>query len=482
MPQEITMFDRDREFALKGGRLLSQRRRSLYLSLLLPGLGQIYQGRRLAGTAILLIFLFPFYYLYLIGELLSYGGLSLIGAQLLLYALQAYDALKGARRESSPCEDFCPAGVNVPSFMAYCEEGDFEGAYASFLTRAPFPFTLGEICPASCEEKCGILPERPLRIREVHREFAKRLLEEIEIEEREPFFPLTGKRVAVVGGGVAGLTVAYYLASCGVEVELFEREEELGGTLRYVPPFKLNRELFKREIELITSFKNLKVSLGADIRERPKGFDLVVTAVGSLVERRFPHEDGRVIYPLEFLKSPPELKGKRVAVVGAGDTAFDVARLTVRLGGEAEIFYRGEAERIRAGKKEVEAAVREGVKIYTGCRFEEFLEGGAQFTCGRADFDYLVPALGFEVDRELVEAINGDFITGDALYGMTTAVEAVGRARGTAHAVLKELGLSDRAWFTVDFYKAKPQKPSGSNLFIVSESSLCQHCGVKVKS
>ena len=476
------MFNRDREFALKGAEVLRRRKRAFYLSLLVPGLGQFYEGRRLTGAAVLLIFLFPFYYLYLIGEVFSYGGITLIASQALLYALQAYDALKGSRRETSPCEDFCPAGVNVPAFMAYCEEGDFEGAYGVFMAGAPFPFTLGEICPARCEEKCGILPERPLRIREVHREFGRLVLERLEVKEREPFFPEVNKRVAVVGGGVAGLTVAYYLASAGVQVELFEREEELGGTLRLVPRFKLNRELFKKEVELLTSFKNLKVHTGVKVEGKLEGFDKVVVAVGAGVERRLKEEDERVIYPTDFLKNPPELQGRRVAVIGAGDTAFDVARVAVRRGAEVSVFYRGSLEGIRAARKEVEAAVREGVKVYTGCELKEFTGKGALFSCGEAQFDLVVPAIGFEVDREAVERIGGEFITGDAVEGMSSAVEAIGRARETAYRVLKELGLEERAWFTVDFYRPKPERPKGGNLFVVSESSLCQHCGVKVKS
>jgi len=476
------MFNRDREFALKGAEVLRRRKRALYFSLLVPGLGQIYEGRWLTGGAILFIFLFPFYYLYLIGKIFSYGGVALIASQALLYALQAYDALRGGKRETSPCEDFCPAEVNVPSFMAYCEEGDLEGAYGVFMGRAPFPFTLGEICPASCEEKCGILPERPLRIREVHREFGKSVLEKLKVKEREPFFPEVNKRVAVVGGGVAGLTVAYYLASAGVQVELFEKEKELGGTLNLVPPFKLDRELFKKEIKLITSFKNLKIHTGVKVEGKLEGFDKVVVAVGATVERRLEREDGRIVYPTQFLKNPPELQGKRVAVIGAGDTAFDVARVAARRGAEVSVFYRGEAKNIRAAKKEVEAAIGEGVKVYTGCSLEKFTGEGALFSCGEAKFDIVVPAIGFEIDREVIEKIGGDFITGDAAAGMSSAVEAIGRARETAFKVLKELGLGHRAWFSVDFYRPKPKNPKGRKGFIAQESSLCQHCGVKVKS
>ena len=476
------MFKEDRNLALKLYRKRLKRKKCFRLSFLLPGLGQFCQGRKVSGALFFLLFSFPFYYLYLIGDLLSYGGISLILSQLTLYILQLYDAYKGTYRETSPCEDSCTAGVVVPTFMGFCQKGDFEKAFSSFLLRAPFPFTLGEICPAECERKCGILPGRSLRIREVHRELARIVLESMEIGEREPFFPRVNRKVAVVGGGVAGLTVSYYLASCGLSVEIFEKENHLGGTLNYVPDFKLNKELFKREIEFITSFKNVKVHTGVELKERPEGFDVVIVCVGSQVERKFPVNSPRVIYPLSFLKNPPSLSGKRVLIIGAGDTAFDVARLTVRRGGEAVVLYRGEVKRVRASDKEVRDSLREGVKLYTGCELLKVEEGRAFFSCGSFDFDYIVPAIGFERDLKLIESLNGDFVTGDAASGMTTAVEAIGRARETAYEVLKSLGLSDRAWFMEDYYVKKPQAVSGKNLFVVSESSLCQHCGMKVRS
>ncbi|WP_457681546.1 FAD-dependent oxidoreductase [Thermovibrio sp.] len=478
----MEVFNEDRKVALELYEKRLKKKRGFYLSLIFPGLGQLYQGRYLTGALFLLFFLFPFYYVYLIGKALSYGGITLISAQALLYALQAYDARRGVKRETSPCEEACPAKVNVPSFMSYCQTGEFKRAYGSFLARAPFPFTLGQVCPAPCEEKCGVLPGRPLRIREVHGQFGKMVLESVKVKERKPFFPLARRKVAVVGGGVAGITVAYYLASCGVEVELFEKESELGGTLRFVPDFKLDKELFKREIELLTSFKNLKVHLGKEVLKRPSGFDLVVAAVGALVEKKLPLKGERVVYPLSFLKSPPEVKGKRVVVIGAGDTAFDIARLTVRLGGEALVFYRGSFEGIKASRKELSEAVKEGVRVYTNCDLISIEGRTAKLSCGEVKYDYLVPALGFEVDRELLRNISGDFIAGDAGGGMSTAVNAIGHAREVAYEVLKELSLSERAWFVEDFYAKKPSKVSGSNLFVVSESSLCEHCGLKVRS
>ncbi|SMO40374.1 NADPH-dependent glutamate synthase beta chain [Balnearium lithotrophicum] len=479
----------DRLFALKGAEVLKRRRKAQKLSLILPGLGQIYEGRNLTGVSIFSIFSFPFYYWYLLNFPVNYGSLTLLISQALLYALQAYDAGRGKKRETSPCEDFCPAGVKVPSFMSLCEKGELEKAFGVFFLSSPFPFTLGELCPAPCEEKCGVLPERPLRIKEVHREMARNVLEKIEVREREPFFPKVGKRVAVVGGGVAGITVAYYLSSVGVQVDLFEREGELGGILNVIPDFKLDRKISKKEIAFVTSFKNLKIHLNREVRERPEGYDAVVLSVGAQRERKLDESliknfSGRVIYPLEFLKNPPHLKGKKLAVIGAGDTAFDVSRLAVRRGAEVVVIYRGESSQIRANRRELTEAIKEGVRVYTECELKGSKGRVVSFSCGSFSPDYIVPAIGFDVDRELLSRFEGDniFVTGDAATGMTTFVEASAKAKETAYKILKKLGLKDRAWFTVDFYFPKPERSSGSNLFVASESSLCQHCGIKVKS
>ncbi len=476
-------------FVKIGRRTMKKRKRAFLLSLFIPGLGQIYSGRKLTGVTFLLLFLFPFYYLYLIGEIVNYGSSFLFLAQILLYVLQAIDAKRGEKRETSPCEDFCPAGVNVPSFMALSEKGDFKRAVGSFLARAPFPFTLGEICPAPCESKCGVLPERPLKIREVHRELGRILLNSGTVTKRKPFFPLAESRVAVVGGGIAGLTAAYYLASCGVNVSIFEKENALGGLLNLIPDFKLDKGLFRKEIEFATSFENINVFLNRKIKpESLQDFDAVVIATGSQFERKLNipvNGNPNIIYPINFLRNPPDLQGKELLVIGAGDTAFDIARLGVRLGASVFVMYRGKREGIKAQSKEVAKAIREGVKVLFNCEPKEIRNEEAVFSCGTFRFDVLVPAIGFHKDKGAVELSGKSkkfFIAGDARRGVSTAVEAVNDGRTVAYEILKQLSLEERAWFISDFYFEKPERACGENLFIVSESSLCKHCGKEVEN
>jgi len=476
----------DRKIALKGAKLIKNRKKFLKLSALVPGLGQFVSGRKITGFAFFSTFAFPFYFLAKLHPQVNYGSLTLIGSQVFLYFLQLYDAIKGSKRETSPCEDFCPAKVKIPTFMALCEAGKFEEAFGAFYLSSPFPFTLGELCPAPCEEKCGILPERPLRIREVHREMAKIVLGKIEVRKREPFFPKVNKRVAIVGGGIAGLTAAYYLSSAGISVDIFEKEGKLGGLINLIPDFKFNKEIVKKEIAFVTSFKNIRVFTHSEVKEKIEGYDAVILAIGAQKEKRINVGSfkGKVIYPLEFLKNTPPLKGKKVAVVGAGNTAFDVARLSARKGAEVVVLYRGDASNIKVRRKELNEAVKEGIKIFTNCNLKGSSGEKIVFSCGEFSPDYLVPAVGFEVERELVSRLKGKntFLVGDALNGMSSLVEASMSGREVAYRLLKKFGLSDRAWFSVDFYEPKPERPSGENLFVVSESSLCQHCGIKVKS
>ncbi|ADU96934.1 FAD-dependent pyridine nucleotide-disulfide oxidoreductase [Thermovibrio ammonificans HB-1] len=481
----VKVFDADRKLARVLWKRRVKRARAFRLSLLFPGLGQVYQGRLSAGVAFSVIGLFPLYYLYLVGKGLNYGTVTLLAAQGLLYGLQALDAKRGASRETSPCEDRCPASVAVPAFLSFAQEGKIHESYAAFCVKSPFPYILGRLCPAPCESVCGVLPGRPLKIKELHRRVGERLLSEVEVVKRSPFFPPAGRKVAVIGGGLAGITAAYYLASIGVEVEIFEKEEQLGGLLNYIPDFKLDFELARKELKLFTSFENIKVHLGVEVRSLPENFDAYVVAVGAQVEKSFNPAGytGSFLTPLKFLREPPKLKGKRVAVVGAGDTAFDVARLARRLGAEVDVLYRGRRESVKAQEAEVRAAISEGVNLYTGCEFKGAEGKRLIFSCGSSDYDYLVPAVGFEVDRELIGGLSSEnsFITGDAATGMTTFIEAVSRARQTAVAVARKLGLGLRCWFDEDFYREKP-KGAKSCGFICSEASLCEHCGQSVRS
>ncbi len=476
-------------FVKLGHKTIKKRKKAFLLSLFIPGLGQIYSGRKLTGFILLLLFIFPFYYLYLVGGALNYGTSSLFLAQILLYILQAIDAKRGEKRETSPCEDFCPAGVNVPSLMALSEKGDFIDAVGSFFTRSPFPFTLGEICPAPCESKCGILPGRPLKIREVHRELGKLFLISNEITKRKPFFPPVKRKVAVVGGGIAGLTTAYYLASCGVEVILFEKENSPGGLLNLIPDFKLDKNLLKKEIEFVTSFENIKAFLNREVNpEEFQDFDAVVLATGSQFEKKLDipvNGKPNIVYPINFLKKPPNLQGKKLVVIGAGDTAFDVARLGIRLGASVTVAYRGERENMKAQSREILKAMKEGVKIRFNCEPKEIRDKVAIFSCGSLEFDILVPAIGFHKNQKALKLAKKNkkfFIAGDAKRGVSTAVEAANDGRRVAYEILKQFSLEERAWFISDFYFEKSEIPKGKNLFIVSESSLCKHCGKEVKS
>jgi|GEM_PF-933905 len=488
----------DEKFQELGKEKLRKLRRSFLLSLLVPGLGQILSGRLITGIFFMLIFTFPFYYLYLIGPSFDYGTISFIVVQIFIYIFQAIDAGRQPFRETSPCEDFCPASVNVPSFMSLVASGKKRDAVGLFYVSNPFPFTLGEVCPAQCEEKCGILPDRGLRIREVHREFGREFLESLEVKRRKPVFEKVDKKVAVIGSGPAGITVSYFLASCGIEVDLFEKEEKVGGLLNAVPEFKVNRKLLEKEIGFALSYENINLHLNTyiDSIEELKSYDAVVLSTGCSKDRELDIEvkSSKLVKPLDFLKLTPEVNGKRVLIIGGGDTAFDVARLCVRKGGSALLFYRGSFENMKAQRREIDSALKEGVKVYTRYVPKKILERKAIFDREgkevEVEFDFIVPAVGFERDESFLKNMGVNpgkrfqgkiFLCGDLFIGASTVVEACGDAKLTAYEVLKSLKLKDRAWFMLDFYIPKKENIKATGEIEV-EAALCQHCGMKVRS
>jgi thioredoxin reductase len=479
----------DRHFAFKVLELIKKRKRALLLSLALPGAGQLYLGRRATGALFMLLFFLPFYYLYAMDFPFNYGTLALLFSQLSLYVLQLADVAKGESRETSPCEDACPAGVLIPSFMAYCERGEPEEALGVFMLRAPFAFTLGELCSAPCEGRCGVLVPRPVKVKEVHRLLGKMFLESFVPKPRDPFFPPVGKKVAVVGAGPAGITSAYYIASAGVDVEIFEKEEKLGGMLNIIPDFKFNKSLVEKEIQFLTSFKNIKVFTGAEIKEITEDYSAVVVAIGYQIEKKLniPIDSASsIVYPTAFLRNPPAVKGRKVVILGGGNTAFDIARFVAGHGGTALVLYRGNWQTIKVSRREVELAIKEGVLVRFNCTPVSVSGGRIRLSCGEETFDYLVPAIGFERDEKLIASIVESarrvrakvYVVEDS----SSVVSAVAGARKVAESVLKDIGLAGRVWFSTDLYVPKAKSTLSATSFLSQEGKLCQHCGVRVRS
>ena len=281
------------------------------------------------------------------------------------------------RAGTSPCSSACPAGVQAHGYVSLVRSGKYEEAFRLHLEDAPLPGVLSRACYAPCEQACtrGGL-EGSVGIRAVKRFMVDAYYARHPTPEPGPAVPRSGRRVAVVGSGPAGLAAAFFLARRGHEVTIFESGREPGGMLRYgIPPFRLPRPILERDILNVTA-------LGVDIRTgvrvdslaalKVHGFDAAFVAVGTLEPQTLDvpgRELDGVIGAMDFLKAANgggiDLSGKRVAVVGGGNVAIDSARMALRGGAAAVGLYyrRGRAE-MPAHDWEVQAALDEGVDLH----------------------------------------------------------------------------------------------------------------------
>jgi formate dehydrogenase beta subunit len=274
----------------------------------------------------------------------------------------------------APCREACPAGVDVPRYLRLIVAGKYAEALAVIRESIPFPAVCGYVCPGPCEIKCQLaqVADAPEAIRALKRFVADHASGERQ-HHRE--IPPSGKRVAIVGSGPAGLTAAYYLAGQGHRPTVFEALSEPGGMMRVgIPAYRLPRHILDAEIEDI---KKVGIEMKTGVRiESPdsllaQGYDAVFLAVGAHRGARMGidgEDSPGVIDALSFLRRVNLGKcptvGKSVAVVGGGNSAVDAARTALRLGAEeVTIVYRRTREEMRAYPEEINEAIREGVNI-----------------------------------------------------------------------------------------------------------------------
>ncbi|MDR1520942.1 MAG: FAD-dependent oxidoreductase [Planctomycetota bacterium] len=277
---------------------------------------------------------------------------------------------------SVPCVNRCPAHVDIPGYIALVEAGRYEDAVRLIRKDNPFPATCGLICEHPCETRCrrNIL-DVGINIRGLKR-FAVDNCGQVAVPRPAPG---TGKRIAVIGGGPAGLSAAYFLSLMGHAVSLYEKRRFLGGMLRYgIPSYRLPHDQLGWDIDAILSTGNITVQLSRaidsdDALERLRSdFDAIFIAVGAHSEKSLgiDGEDSRgVMSAVQMLRGvgegeKPDFRGKRVVIVGGGNVAMDVARSSRRLGAaEVAICYRRRREDMTALPEEIEGALAEGCAI-----------------------------------------------------------------------------------------------------------------------
>jgi NADH-quinone oxidoreductase subunit F len=401
----------------------------------------------------------------------------------------------------APCTNACPAGVDVPRYLAHMTEGRLKEAFLVHMENNPFPSVCARVCPAFCERPCerGKFDE-PIAIREVKRLFAD-WARENDVQFNPPL-ELRKEKVAIVGAGPAGLSCAYFLTRLGYRPVVFESLPVPGGMMRVgIPDYRLPKDVLNEEIARIVESGvelrlNSPVSSLQELKEM--GFDAVFISIGAHRSEKLNvkgEELEGITGGIDFLREvnlgkKMDLKGKRVAVVGGGSTAMDAARTALRLkASEVSVIYRRSREEMPAQATEVEEAIEEGIKFYfltnpiefTGStrvekircvqmEFQGFDKSGRrrpvpkEGTEFEIEADFVLLCLGqrpelsgfaeeletnrdgtIKVDKDTLEtSLTGVFAGGDAVLGPATVVEAVGQGRKAALSIDRHFGYEGK--------------------------------------
>ncbi len=296
--------------------------------------------------------------------------------------------------QPAPCQAACPAHIDIPTFITLIGQGRYDDATEVILKDIPFPWACGLICPHPCEDAClrGEMDE-PINI-----QFMKAYTAEMSSRHqgyRTPLVPEEKKeKVAVIGGGPAGLSAAYFLALKGYRVTVFEKLPLAGGMLRYgIPAYRLPREVLDKEIEAIEDLGieiKTHVTFGEQITLgglRDDGFRAFYMAVGLSASRRLgiAGEDlSGVLQGVDFLRTiglgSPMAPAKRVIVVGGGNVALDVARSAKRLGGgHVQLVCLEKRDEMPAWNQEIHEALEEGIILQNSWGPERFIGKDGKF-------------------------------------------------------------------------------------------------------
>ena len=276
-----------------------------------------------------------------------------------------------------PCVNLCPAGVDIPGYMALVGAGRCDDAIRLIRKDNPFPTACAYICEHPCEARCRRnMIDDAINIRGL-----KRYAVDHAGDVPQPVCaPPTGKKVAVIGGGPSGLSCAYYLALMGHSVTIYEERKQLGGMLRYgIPSYRFPRELLDREIESILStgiqvYTGMTVGKDIWLEKLQHEYDCVYIAIGAHQDKKvgIPGEDSRnVMSAVVMLRAigdnnMPNFHGKQVVVIGGGNVAMDVVRSSIRLGADkVTCVYRRRTEDMTALPDEIEGALAEGAELMT---------------------------------------------------------------------------------------------------------------------
>ncbi|MEK7682041.1 MAG: FAD-dependent oxidoreductase [Chloroflexota bacterium] len=403
---------------------------------------------------------------------------------------------KAQIRLVAPCTRDCPAGIDIPRYIGYVLQGRYSEAMAVVRERMPFPSVCAHVCYRPCEAGCRRSKlDEPVAINALKRVAADNDVKKVWRRDWK-LAPPTGRRVAIVGSGPAGLTAAYYLSKVkGHTVTIFEALPELGGQLRVgIPSYRLPRTLLDEEIDIIMEagvkvIRNTRLERPTDLLDM--GFNAVLIACGTMKPNTMgiPGEDlPGVVDGVRFLTDANLGRrtsiGARVAVIGGGNVALDCARVALRLGTHSvTVVYRRTRQEMPAHDFEVNEALHEGIQFYYLAAPERVqqmdgalrlhlqrMQLGEPDASGRRrpvpipddtftmDVDNVLAAIGqsadtapfglevnkdgtIKADKKSPKAsMAGVFVAGDVLTGPVSVIEAIAGGRTASQVIDKHLG------------------------------------------
>ena len=436
----------------------------------------------------------------------------------------------GMKAATTPCTLSCPANTNIPAYMEKLRAGDVKGAGSIMMQANPLPMITSRVCAHFCQDGCNRkTTDQAVSVHAVERRVGDYILENLDIFYAAPKAE-TGKKIALVGGGPAGLSAAYYLRKAGHSVTVIDKMEEPGGMLTYaIPAYRLPKHYLRKVIE---AYKKMgvkfqtKTTVGKDVTAArlEASYDKVFYATGAW-QRPALGFDGEEFteFGLDFLREVNLWVNKKqrnnVLVVGGGNVAMDVAITAKRLGAKSvTLACLEQSWEMPASAEEIARAVEEGIVIKNGYGVSRLIYDGEKIhglelvTCTSVfsaehrfapqydhsskitvDCDSVLLAAGQKVDLSFIEkeytlALNRGLIKvdagtqktsrssvfagGDAVTGPSTVVMAIRTGRNAAEAINRELGAgAPERYLPTGFLKFDPEGAKKTEA--IRDTELC---------